>query len=182
MGTRFLRRMGAVILVVVLFAVALAPSAAAAPGKPPAGGHPPTGGPWQPPADESWQPSEDESWGQFEDGSWGQFEDGSWAAGGANRCAPTYYRICFGDTLSMIARRFGVTVWQLQQWNGIGNANRIYAGRTLAIYSCGHPQPQPKPQPQPQPQPNPPGCSWCQGQHGQPSHPGWPGSGWNGHP
>ena len=51
-------------------------------------------------------------------------------------CAPTYYRVRFGDTLTSIAWRYGVTVWQLQQWNGIPNPNRIYAGQTLVIYRC----------------------------------------------
>ena len=56
-------------------------------------------------------------------------------------CAPTYYRVRFGDTLTSIAWRYGVTVWQLQQWNGIPNPNRIYAGQTLVIYRCWTPPP-----------------------------------------
>ncbi len=51
-------------------------------------------------------------------------------------CAPTYYRVRYGDNLTSIAWRYGVTVWQLQQWNGISNPNRIYAGQTLVIYRC----------------------------------------------
>jgi hypothetical protein len=70
-------------------------------------------------------------------------------------CAPIYYRICYGDTLSSIAWRYGVTVGQLQQWNGIPNPNRIYAGRTLVIYSCGYLAPQPMPNP------CQPGCWQC---------------------
>ena len=51
-------------------------------------------------------------------------------------CTPTYYRVRYGDNLTSIAWRYGVTVWQLQQWNGIANPNRIYAGQTLVIYRC----------------------------------------------
>jgi LysM repeat protein len=47
---------------------------------------------------------------------------------------PSYYRIRYGDSLYSIARRFGVSVWQLASWNGIPNINHIYAGRTLVIY------------------------------------------------
>lgn len=75
------------------------------------------------------------------------------AAGG---CAPTYYLIRWGDNLTRIAWRYGVTIWQLQQWNGISNPNRIYAGRTLVIYPCGYPEPRPHPQPRPQPPAPPP--------------------------
>lgn len=51
---------------------------------------------------------------------------------------PTYYHVRYGDTLYSIARRNGVTVWQLQSWNHIPNPNRIYAGQCLVIYPwCG---------------------------------------------
>ena len=45
----------------------------------------------------------------------------------------TYYRIRQGDTLGGIARKFGVTVRQLRNWNGLRN-NNIRAGRRLRIY------------------------------------------------
>ena len=45
----------------------------------------------------------------------------------------TYYRIRQGDTLGGIARKFGVTVRQLRNWNGLRN-NNIRAGRRLKIY------------------------------------------------
>ena len=44
-----------------------------------------------------------------------------------------YYRIRQGDTLGGIARRYGVTVRQLREWNGLRN-NNIRAGRRLKIY------------------------------------------------
>ena len=43
-----------------------------------------------------------------------------------------YYRIRQGDTLGGIARRYGVTVRQLREWNGLRN-NNIRAGRRLKI-------------------------------------------------
>ena len=99
-------------------------------------------------------------------------------------CAPIYYRICRGDTLSSIAARYGVTVWQLQQWNGIPNPNLIYAGRTLVIYRCSYPAPRPAPNPcypgcwqcacpapKPPPPPPPCGCGVCPCQPWQPYYP-----------
>lgn len=43
------------------------------------------------------------------------------------------YRIRSGDTLSSIARRSGVTVQNLQRWNGIRNPNHIAVGQTLYL-------------------------------------------------
>jgi hypothetical protein len=43
------------------------------------------------------------------------------------------YRIVYGDTLSGIARKFGVSVEQLAKWNNILNVNRIYAGQRLIV-------------------------------------------------
>ena len=45
----------------------------------------------------------------------------------------TYHRIRSGETLGGIARRYGVTVRQLREWNGLRN-NNIRAGRRLKIY------------------------------------------------
>ena len=42
------------------------------------------------------------------------------------------YRIRRGDTLGIVARRFGVTVAQLKAWNGL-RSNRITAGDTLTV-------------------------------------------------
>ena len=45
----------------------------------------------------------------------------------------TYHKIRNGETLGAIARRYGVTVKQLQSWNGLRNTN-IAAGKRLKIY------------------------------------------------
>ena len=42
-----------------------------------------------------------------------------------------YYVVCRGDTLSGIARYYGVSTYYLQNRNGIPNANRIYAGQFI---------------------------------------------------
>ncbi len=42
-----------------------------------------------------------------------------------------------GDTLSRIARRFGVTVRDLQRWNGLGRSTRIVAGQRLRVRPPG---------------------------------------------
>ena len=44
-----------------------------------------------------------------------------------------YYKIRNGDTLSNIASKYGVSVRQLRQWNGLRN-NKIRAGKRLKIY------------------------------------------------
>jgi len=49
-----------------------------------------------------------------------------------------------GDTLSAIARKYGVSVWSLARNNGISNPDRIYVGQRLCIPwpgvpSGGHP-------------------------------------------
>lgn len=45
----------------------------------------------------------------------------------------TYYTVKSGDTLSAIASKYGTTVSQLVSWNGIKNANLIYAGQKLRV-------------------------------------------------
>ena len=45
----------------------------------------------------------------------------------------TYYTIKSGDTLSGIAAKYGTSVSQLCSWNGIKNANVIYAGRKIRV-------------------------------------------------
>ena len=57
--------------------------------------------------------------------------NGSASAGGTNR-----YLIRNGDTLEVIASRFGVTVKQLQAWNGL-RGTRIRAGKYLVIRPAG---------------------------------------------
>ena len=47
------------------------------------------------------------------------------------------YRVRRGDTLSTIARRLGVSVRQIQAWNGLGRSTRIYAGQRLRVGTNG---------------------------------------------
>lgn len=45
-----------------------------------------------------------------------------------------FYKVKPGDSLTTIARHFGVTSLQIQQWNRLPNANHIEAGQQLLIY------------------------------------------------
>lgn len=47
--------------------------------------------------------------------------------------SPQYYTVRSGDTLSQIAQKYGTTVQQLQSWNGIRNADLIYAGQVIRV-------------------------------------------------
>lgn len=78
-------------------------------------------------------------------------------SGGAAPSCPVYYRVQRGDNLTRIAARYGVTVWQIQQWNRIPNPDRIFVGQTLVIHPprCG-----PGPKPTPAPTPKPPTGPW----------------------
>ncbi len=58
------------------------------------------------------------------------------------------YTVRRGDTLSSIARRFGVSTWALAQANGICNPSLIYVGQVLRIPSGTSPAP-PSPVPAP---------------------------------
>ena len=51
----------------------------------------------------------------------------------------TRYKIRPGDTLAVIARRFGVTIAELKAWNGL-RTSRIRAGKYLTIYSRDDPK------------------------------------------
>lgn len=44
-----------------------------------------------------------------------------------------FYRVRYGDNLYGISWKFGVTIWQLQEWNHIDNPNYIYAGMVLKV-------------------------------------------------
>ena len=53
-------------------------------------------------------------------------------AGGYTVNGKMYYKIKQGDTLGGIAKKFHVTVSQLQKWNGLSGTN-IYAGKNLRV-------------------------------------------------
>jgi len=48
---------------------------------------------------------------------------------------PTIYRVKKGDTLTKIARIFGVTIQELVAWNDISNPSKIPRGKKLKIYN-----------------------------------------------
>jgi membrane-bound lytic murein transglycosylase D len=47
------------------------------------------------------------------------------------------YTVRRGDTLSLIARRYAVTVRQLQAWNNMGGRTMLQAGQRLTIHLDG---------------------------------------------
>ncbi|MDE5627819.1 MAG: LysM peptidoglycan-binding domain-containing protein, partial [Candidatus Amulumruptor sp.] len=51
----------------------------------------------------------------------------------AKPAGPTKYKVRSGDKLSKLARRFGVTVKQIQDANGMGNSVALKAGQTITI-------------------------------------------------
>ena len=53
-------------------------------------------------------------------------------AGGYMVNGKMYYKIRQGDTLGSIAKKFHVTVSQLQRWNGLTSTN-IYTGKNLRV-------------------------------------------------
>lgn len=70
------------------------------------------------------------------DGRWGYsqpFLMFIYQPGGQPEPVDQYYVIKRGDTLTKIAKMFGVTVKQLVEWNNIKNPDRIYAGERLII-------------------------------------------------
>ncbi len=81
-------------------------------------------------------------------------QGGGGGGGGGGWCAQTYI-VQRGDTLSGIARWFGVSTQQLAAANNIYNPSRIYVGQRLCIPSGGG---QPWPPPQPPPPPPGPSC------------------------
>jgi membrane-bound lytic murein transglycosylase D len=44
------------------------------------------------------------------------------------------YKVRRGDNLTAIARKFGVTVAELRQWNALNSRGTIYAGQQLKVY------------------------------------------------
>jgi LysM repeat protein len=51
-----------------------------------------------------------------------------------------YYTVRKGDTLSVIASRFGATVKQLTEWNDIPDPNRIYPDQRLVVMKSDSPR------------------------------------------
>jgi membrane-bound lytic murein transglycosylase D len=49
------------------------------------------------------------------------------------RSGRRYHRVRWGESLSAIARRYGVTVRNLQRWNGIPNGDVLRAGSRLVV-------------------------------------------------
>lgn len=47
-----------------------------------------------------------------------------------------WYTVRKGDALSAIAAREGVSMSDLMRWNGISNANQVYAGQKLKVYTA----------------------------------------------
>lgn len=63
-----------------------------------------------------------------------QFRDGIYLGRGeTQKDRPEVYRVKPGDTLSLIARRYGTTVKRLERLNRIENPDLIYPGETLII-------------------------------------------------
>jgi LysM repeat protein len=57
----------------------------------------------------------------------------------------TIHIVQWGENLTMIARRYGVTTTAIVQANGLANPNYIYAGQSLIIPTGGAPAPPPPP-------------------------------------
>lgn len=55
------------------------------------------------------------------------------SASSSSSSAPQTYKVRSGDSLSAIATRYGVSVSDLQSWNGIRNPSDLRAGQTLKI-------------------------------------------------
>jgi LysM repeat protein len=65
------------------------------------------------------------------------------------------YAVQRGDTLSSIAKRYGLTVKELVEANDIVDPNLIFPGQKLIIPGYISPQPQPEPRPEAPPRPEP---------------------------
>jgi membrane-bound lytic murein transglycosylase D len=74
-------------------------------------------------------------------GSGGSAASGESGAGSPQQVAATdgkvKYKVRRGDTLSGIARRFAVTVRDLQSWNNMGGSTSLRAGQSLMIHVGG---------------------------------------------
>jgi len=66
------------------------------------------------------------------------------------------YIVKSGDTLSIIASRYGLTVTELMSLNGLTNPNWIYVGQRIVVQAASAPaEPEPTPTPTPTPAPTP---------------------------
>lgn len=123
-GLNSLRRRSLMLMVIVALSVAMLPTAAFASSY----GHQGRGwdpGPRQPRGYH--RPAQ----GNDDHGNYNQGNNNH-GNNGPQQCDATY-RVKRGDSLSEIARHYGVSVQQLANANGIRNANRIYAGQVLCI-------------------------------------------------
>lgn len=68
-----------------------------------------------------------------------------WIVLAAPVLADCVYVVRPGDTLSAIARRYGVSLWTIARLNGLVDVNRIYVGQVLRIPCGGPPAPAPMP-------------------------------------
>jgi LysM repeat protein len=111
----------------------------------------------------------------------------------------TQHTVRWGETLSGIAQRYGVSAYAIMKANGIWNGHLIYAGQTLCIPGGGMQPMPPKPmppkpmppkpmppkpmppcgQPQPCPPPSMPPCSPCPQPPMPPSDSAWTGAYYN---
>ncbi|MFO7698634.1 MAG: LysM peptidoglycan-binding domain-containing protein [Anaerolineae bacterium] len=65
----------------------------------------------------------------------------------ADQTGPIIHVVKRGETLFLIAQRYGVDVWQIAVYNSITNPHRIFAGQVLRIPRLVHPAPTPLPCP-----------------------------------
>ena len=71
--------------------------------------------------------------------------------GGVPVLADSVHVVQRGDTLYSIARRYGVSMWEIARANGIADVNRIWVGQVLRIPCGGGGSPAPGPGPRPGP-------------------------------
>jgi membrane-bound lytic murein transglycosylase D len=66
----------------------------------------------------------------------GRSGSGPTASAGASRSSassPRYHQVRRGENLTVLARRYGVSVRQLQSWNSMGGSTRILAGQRIRV-------------------------------------------------
>lgn len=68
---------------------------------------------------------------------------GADAAAGGLRSEPVRHRVARGETAIVIARRYGIPVRSLQEWNGLGPDMALREGQTLLIPTSSAPPPVP---------------------------------------